>query len=247
MKQFVAIMVVVVVGLAGIWLWQSGLGQSGSGNGSGNTPKANLPQGNGLEYESKPLEDLPEYDPDYLWPLNGKRMAAPVFPVIWETEEFSACRLLVKTGPKVWANVGNSAGRRHALWVDLSKFQSTATFCVEFEHGSDKYRSKPRTVKFGAGVSFKQREFSFDLQEIGRQEFTLGLAGRRIDRLNIENFQHARFDESVKLAHKQPDGDKLTIILYNPEAFSESSYGFFEVHDAVSDTVDRCIVRFKKN
>ncbi|MDC1143172.1 hypothetical protein OAU50_08780, partial [Planctomycetota bacterium] len=119
-------------------------------------------------------------------------------------------------------------------------------FCVEFERGEEVFRSKPRTVHFGAGARFAKREIEVDLQTEGQQEFELQLEGRGIDRLNIECFRYARFADEVKMAHRPADGAKLPVILYNAEVFTEAEYGYFEVLDPVNDTVDRCVIKFKR-
>ncbi|MEE9312852.1 MAG: hypothetical protein V3V10_10640 [Planctomycetota bacterium] len=246
MKPFIAIIIVVVLGLLGIWAWQAfGQGSTSDGQNTEKLPN-NSTGNNGPKYINKPFENLPEWDPDYLWPLNGKRMSSPEFPVIWQTEEFSACRLLIQTGPKLWANVGNSAGRRHLVWVDLSKFKSRATFCVEFERRGERFRSKPREVSFGAGARFSQRRYEFDLTRDQEQIFQLQLEGKGVKHLGIESFQHARFEEAVKLAHLTPEGGNLRIVLYNADVFKETEYGYFEVLDSVNNTIDRCMVTFKR-
>lgn len=247
MKPFIAIMIVVCFGLVGIWLWKS---YDHSTEEANNAPsQTNTERNNAylnIEYEQQPLEKLPEHSPKYFWPLNGKRMASPVFPVLWKTNKSVRSRLLKRSPQGNWVGGDDSFGIQHVAWIDLSKYDSEVTFCVEFESGDTKFRSSPRTVSFGGGARFSARKYRFALGDNDVQTFLLEIEGRGVRHLNWDSFQHARFPESLALGHEKPKAGQLKIVISNASSIEYTTTGYFEVIDSVNNTIDRCMVTFTR-
>jgi hypothetical protein len=250
MKQFkplIASLVVIAVALGAIALWAPG-GKPAANTNTPDPPPANLPD-TGLKYESLPLEKLPELDPLGLWPRDGYRLAGPEFWIMWETNEHVSCRLLATQDRKTWYNIGRSAGTQHSMSMNLGLWDSKVIFAVEFETKGTRYRSKARTVSYGAGASFAQRRYKFTLSGENVQTWDLEIVGRDARALGDEAFLTSHFPENLVtfVMPERPSIDTVKFGIQGPGAITGGGcVGFLEVYDAATSTYDRVLIELTK-
>ncbi|MCA8916624.1 MAG: hypothetical protein KDB90_14555 [Planctomycetes bacterium] len=250
-KPLIASLVVIAIAMAGLALWKSGSAPSGKGN---DIAPANMPVGNadpnGLQYEQVPLEKLPELDPIGLWPRDGLRVSGVTFWTMWQTSEHAKCRLLATSDGRVWHDIGSTAGETHFLETDLAYFNGKVRIAVEFDERGTRYRSAPRTVNFGQGAHFAQREYQFTLGA-GKAEWAFEIVGRSVRDLGREPCLAIGFpgdSELVPYTSLNPDSpdDSILFGVQHPEVVKEGVAGFLQVYDVVTNTYDRVLVRLKR-
>ncbi|MCB9893259.1 MAG: hypothetical protein H6839_02295 [Planctomycetes bacterium] len=250
-KPLIASLIVIAIAMGGLALWKSGSAPSGEGN---DDQPANLPPGNatpnGQQYETVPLEKLPPLDPIDLWPRDGLRVSGVTFWTMWQTSGQSKCRLLASSDGHNWHDIGSTAGERHFLETDLAYFSGEVKIAVEFDERGKRYRSAPRTVRFGQGAHFAQREYQFTIG-IGKSEWAFEIVGRKVRDLGREPFLAVDFPEANELVpYTSPDpsspDDSILFGVQHPEVIREGVAGFLQVYDPVTNTYDRVLVRLKR-
>jgi hypothetical protein len=252
-KPLIASLVVIAIAMGGLALWKSG----GQSKGNGNQPApANMPSSNadpnGLLYEQVPLEDLPELDPIALWPRDGLRVSAVTFWASWQTSEQSACRLIATSDGKLWHDIGSTAGTTHYLETDLAYFSGEVRIAVEFTERGERYRSRPRTVHFGQGAHFAQREYQYTLSGTAAQSWPIEVVGRDVRSLGgaeactaIDFPKANELVPTISLNAASPD-DTVLFGVQHPEVVKGGVSGFLQVYDPVTNTYDRALVRLKR-
>lgn len=197
----------------------------------------------GGNWESLPLEDLPERDPEALWPRDGMRMAWAEFWISWRTKEHSRCRLLLTRDLKTWQVGGESTAFEHYQQANLAEWNSQVTFCVEFEEEGKRWRSRPRTVVFGKGARFSGRELHVEIAPEGTTQHSLRLEGRNPVRVGAGGWKHAGFPEDVWVGYAPQPGDdeggEVLLIVQGEQIPAEGCAGYLEVFDPVGRTYDR--------
>ncbi|MEZ5993275.1 MAG: hypothetical protein R3E76_13110 [Planctomycetota bacterium] len=256
-KPLIASLIVIALAWGGLALWKF---SSAPSKGGGGNVVANTDNGAGdapgntdssdLEYETVPLEDLPELDPLGLWPNDGMRISSIECWVMWQTTGFSRCRLLGTSDKVNWVDLGSTGGERHFLKLDLSYFGSKAFFAVEFDAGGKRYRSKPRAVKFGQGAYFRQREYRLTLSGEMNQVWSVGLLGD-VGHLSMESFRTTYFPEDLVTFVAPPkvddNGGEVPFGVQDsaPLGGNDTS-GFIQIYDASGDTYDRVLIELNQ-
>lgn len=221
--------------------------------GGGNAPvnsvanaPSNTPPESPLGFERVALEKLNERDPGYLWPRNDMRLSATEFWVIWRTDEFSKGQLIATRDRKLWYDLGQTATKLHYLPADLAKFGSEMSFCVEFEEGSERFRSKPREVRFGAGVRFSQRRLSCVVERAENQKFEIRTEAGDLQGLSSDDFRFALLPEGLVIYGKPypegPTGGRLELFIDGRTVPGQGCAGFWEIHDSRAGTWDRVLI-----
>jgi hypothetical protein len=221
-----------------------GSGNAASNN-SGNEP-SNVPPNSGLAFERVTLEKRTTRDPPYLWPKDGMRLSATIPWVIWKTDEFSAGQLIASKDRKLWYDLGQTASIIHYLPVDLGKFDSELSFCVEFEEGGERFRSKAREVRFGAGVRFATRRLDCAVQRAENQVFTLKTEAGDLKGLSADDFRFALLPEGLVLYGRPfPETEstgRLELVIDGRTVPGKGCAGFWEIRDSRADTWDRVLI-----
>jgi hypothetical protein len=221
----------------------------GSGNAvsndAGNGP-ANAPGQRGLEFERVTLEKRTTRDPPYLWPKEGMRLSATIPWIIWKTDEFSAGQLIASKDRKLWYDLGQTASVIHYLPADLGKFDSELAFSVEFEEGGERYRSKPREVRFGAGVRFATRRLDCAVARAENQVFTLKTEAGDLKGLSADDFRFALLPEGLIVYGRPfPESEttgRLELVIDGRTVPGKGCAGFWEIRDSRADTWDRVLL-----
>lgn len=250
-KPVIASVIVVVVALGGMVLWKWSQGDPRPGGNTSEKLPCSDPSADGYEFVTEPMEDLPALDPPSLWPLDGRRMAAPEFWVIWRTSEFTKCRLWASHGENEWIEIGNTAGVNHYLLIDLSEFKSEVSFMVDFTERGKRYRSHKRRVSYGLGANFKRREYTFKVDESAATEgWVVGMHGRETHELSSGDFKFYVFPRELSLfglVTPREASDEVRLGIYNPDSTPEEGcYGFVEVYDSKTATYDRALINLKR-
>lgn len=220
------------------------------GNGGVNEPvankPANAPPAQKLEYDRVALAKLTTRDPPYLWPRDKMRLSATEFWVIWKTNEFVPGQLIATKDEKLWYDLGQSAATLHYLPADLVKFDSALTFCVEFEEEGERFRSKPRSVRFGAGVRFAQRRLQCVVERAENQTFWVRTEAGDLQGLTTEDFRFALLPESMTIygrPHRESESSgRLELVIDGRTVPGKGCTGFWEIRDSRTDTWDRLLL-----
>jgi hypothetical protein len=244
-----ALVIALALGAMAVWRFSVETPRKGSRDQpepAGNTPEV-VVDGDGIERVWLKLEELPTLDPLGLWPRNGQRIASPEFNVMWETAEPAQCRLIVSTNGRDWYSMGRTHGTRHFLPVNFGDFDSVLTFAVEFEAQGQRYRSKARSVGFGRGARFSQREHRFRLSELDSQGFPVEIAGRDPTGLPSNAFLTGWFPielgTGVLPGESGTDGGSITFVVTSAGMLPQlGAHGYLELYDTVGDTHDRTLI-----
>ncbi|MBE7491254.1 MAG: hypothetical protein HS108_05795 [Planctomycetes bacterium] len=240
--------IAIAMGLLFAWsLWRKNDPRPRA-NAANAAPAANT---GGIEIEQVVLDPRPWRDPPELWPGDGQRLSSPEFWVMWETQDFSQCRLLATRDEKLWFDAGRSGGRLHYLTLDLARFDSRVTFAVDFEHEGVKYRSRPRTVSFGRGAHFDRRSHSLAVGGQTRQSLDLFLRGRDPARMPRDSFRHGWFagvfDPWYQPQSGTAQGGTVTLIIPDPARVPQGdTVGWLQVYDEIADSRDRVLIFLRK-
>jgi hypothetical protein len=252
MKQYrplIASLVVIAVAMGGLAAWRFAGQPAKRGPASNNAPapgNAAPTDPSGLEYVTVPLEPLPELDPLGLWPRDAQGIAAAQFWVMWETTEFSRCRLLVTRNQRDWHDLGSTAGKAHYLPVNFGDFDSQLSFAVEFEARGKRYRSRPRSVKFARGTAFARREMHLKPGNEPMATHQLELIGGG-GGLSQENFRSYFFPEDLQPFVIPGSSGAVMFGVGSPGAIPAAGCaGFIEVFDPASVTSDRMLIQLSR-
>lgn len=256
-KPLVASLVVIALAWGGLALWRfSSAPSKGSGGnvvantGNDAVDSAGTTDSGELEYETVPLEDLPELDPLGLWPNDGMRISSIECWVMWQTTGFSRCRLLGTSDKVNWVDLGSTGGDRHFLKLDLSYFGSKAFFAVEFDAGGKRYRTKPRFIKFAQGVYFRQREYRLTLSGEVNQVWPVELLGD-VGHLSMESFRTTYFPEDLVTFVAPPkvkaNSAEVPFGIQDPAPLGgNDTSGFIQLYDVLADTYDRALIEVRQ-
>ena len=248
LKPLIASFVVIAIAFGGLALWKvrSAPAGNGAGNATGNLPPSNSPA-SGLQYETAVLDDLPALEPLGMWPRDGQRVSGVTFWTMWQTSGYSKCRLIASSDGQYWHDIGSTGGETHFLEVDLAYFQGEVQIAVEFDERGERYRSKPRTIRFGQGGHFAQREYQYMLNGQSPQTWGLEIVGRGVRDLGTEPFLTYLFpDGLVPYTSPSSQDDSIVFGVQNPDTVREACAGFLQVYDGVTDTYDRVLIRLKR-
>lgn len=248
-KPLIASLVTIALAMVLLWAWgqlHSEAPRPRAGNNA--SAPANMPDG--IVLEQVVLDPRPQWDPAYLWPNDGQRMSSPQFWVLWKTDDFCDCRLLATKDEKLWYEVGRTAGVEHYLTIDLGLYDSSVTFAVDFVRDGKKFRSKPRSVSYGRGAYFAQREYRFSVTQQANQNFPLALRGRDPVKVPGGNFMHGWFGADLVVYYSpQPGDEKGGEIIFGVQdgkaVPSAGTVGFVEVYDELGNSRDRVLVHLK--
>ncbi|MCC6575097.1 MAG: hypothetical protein IT462_15070 [Planctomycetes bacterium] len=197
----------------------------------------------GIKFEREPLEERPVLDPFDLWPPDGARMASENFWGIWQTSEHDASRMLLSTDGLLWHAFGDSTAVTHDRLVDLAQFTgSRVKFSVEFNEKGTAYRSRPRTVSFGRGAHFKDREVHMFVEPRPDQRKEVDLVGGD-PRAMADDFQIALSPREMKFGIVPLEGDdkggKVLLYVDGTTVPEKGAVLFLQIHDRRSETLDR--------
>lgn len=244
-KPIIASLVVVALGLGALALLTRG--DDSPKQLQPNEPGP-APQDDGLEWERVELEPRDSLDPLQLWPLDGMRLASPEFWVIWHTPNApTACRLLARGAAGPWREMGHTLALVHYMDIDLSLFDSEAWFCVEWSDGDRKYRSAERRASFGAGAAFTRREYRIGVPAQGEHRFEMQLRGGNVAALSSGSFLTTLLPMELTcyVVPKSTDGTIEFVIQDGALVPPGGCIGFLQVHDSVTDTYDRVLLRLR--
>lgn len=250
LKPLFASLATIAVAMLGLFAWSLLRTETPRWNQASNVaPSANAPQ-TGLQYEEVTLEDLPQRDPPYLWPQNGHRLSCPEFWVLWKTDDFCDCRLIATRNDRLWYEIGHTGGDTHYLKIDLSQFDSSVMFAVDFVHEGKRYRSRPRSVRYGHGVHFSQRQYNFLVAGAPNQVFGLFLNGRDPIKVPGRGFRHGWFGGDLVVYYSpQPGDDKGGEMLFGVQdgtaIGAQGTVGWVEVYDELTDSRDRTLIHLR--
>lgn len=248
-KPLIASLVTIALAMGGLWAWSLLRGDNPRphANNSASAP-ANTPDG--IVIEQVVLDPRPQWDPAYLWPSDGQRMSSPQFWVLWKTDDFCDCRLLATKDEKLWFEVGRTAGVEHYLAIDLGLYDSSVTFAVDFVREGKKFRSKPRSVSYGRGAHFAQREYRFAVTQQPNQVFSLAVRGRDPIKVPGGNFMHGWFAGDLVVYYSPQPGDssggEVIFGVQDGKAVpAAGSVGFVEIYDEMGNCRDRALIHLK--
>ncbi|MCA8912548.1 MAG: hypothetical protein KDB82_12650 [Planctomycetes bacterium] len=253
----VASLVVIALAWTGLAVWKFSASGGSKGGCNVAVPGGNETDGpasnsesDGFEYETVPLDDLPALDPLGLWPNDGMRISSPDVWVMWQTTGYSRCRLLGRTGPQNWVDLGNTSGHDHYLPLDLAYFGSEATFAVEFETNGKRYRSKPRTIHFAQGSHFASRSWQFKPSDEPNQTWAIALAGDT-HMLTDESFRTTFFPDALVTFCAPPetseDGGRVRFGITDPAGIGGAGcVGFLQLYDTRTDAYDRTLIQLTR-
>ena len=247
-RPLIASLVVIALALGGMAVWKF----AGSEPARVNSNSEILPEDagsdtgsdDGFEWVSTMLEDLPPLDPLGLWPRDGQRIASAEFNVMWETTDHADCRLLVSTDRRDWYSMGHTGGKLHFLPVNFGDFDSELSFAVEFDFQGKRYRSAARTIRYGHGARFGQREYRFIVRN-NEERFSLGVEGRDPADLPQSAFLTGWFPPDLGtgfLPGAGEGGDTKVLMVSNADVFENHALGWLEMYDAAADTYDRVLI-----
>lgn len=251
LKPLIASLATIAVALLIVLVWGLMRGKPAQRN----TPDDTAPSANhaptGLLYEETTLESRPLYDPPYVWPDDGMRMSSGEFWVMWQTREFSKCRLLGTKNQRLWYDLGTTGGTSHYLKVDLGFFESRVTFAIDFTQDGESYRSRPRTVSFGKGANFAQRQYAFTAEYVPVRKMLMAIEGRNPVEIPNSGYRHGWFPDNLSVGYApQPgsaSGGEVLFAVANPDSIPDKScVGWVQVFDELAVTYDRTIIKLSK-
>ena len=249
MKPLIAIAIVIVLAWLGLYLWHlPDAAVPDPNQPDPPSPPADNTAGDGLEREWVKLSDLPQRDPEELWPRDGMRLSWPDFWVVWRTRDFGPCRLLAGRDRRLWYSCGQTGGRRHFLTVDLSRLDSRAWYAVEFERGGKSYRSRARRVSYGEGAHFALRQITVHARLGERTEVSVRLDGHDPGTLPSDSWFFYLFPDDLIVQVAAPYGDESggDVRIYvtpTPDFNADSASGFLQVYDPAGETYDRLLIQ----
>ncbi len=194
-------------------------------------------------YDRIPLEDLgPPLDPIYLWPPDKSRIASTEFWGIWQTRERESARMLLSDDGSLWRYFGESSAITHDRLIDMTRFGSSVIFCVEYQDGEKRFRSRPRTVSFGQGAHFKDREMRMVIERKPEQKAEIALVG--VDPATVaDDLRFAQLPREVEIGFAcprgEPTGGKIILVADGSTFPPGGLYCYLEVPDRRTDTLDR--------
>lgn len=224
------------------------------GGQANNAPRSNnpinAPPKEDIKFERVPLEELPERDPPYVWPSDGFRMAADLFWVSWKTSEFVPSRLIASRDGKLWYDLGSTVNLVHYLPVDLAGFGSDVLFSIEFEEQGRKFRSRPRRVKYGAGIRYGVRELDVTLEARPDQKVELTVEGGDLQGLSADDFWFALLPDELRIyglpRRDSETSGRIELVIDGATLPKDGCWGFMEMRDSRRDTRDRVLLKFRR-
>jgi len=247
-KPLIASLATIAIAMAVLFAWSLLRTDAPPRKNSANAP-VNAPP-TGLVMEQVDLDPRPQWDPPELWPQDGQRMSSPEFWVLWKTDDFCDCRLLSTRDEHLWYEVGHTAGDTHYLKIDLSIYDSRVTFAVDFLREGKKYRSKPRTVTYGRGAHFSEREYRFQVAPKPEQFFSMFLRGRDPVKVPGNLYRHGWFLGDMVVGYQPMAGDDKggEVKFYVQDGKSVPAggcVGWVEIYDEIGDSRDRTLVHLR--
>ncbi|MCC7510839.1 MAG: hypothetical protein IT464_15885 [Planctomycetes bacterium] len=247
-QPIAASLVVIALFMGGMAVWR--LTRDDSPRKANNAPAnaaIDLPVDEG-EWKTVKLRDLPSLDPIGLWPSHGARVSDPQLWVVWETREHASCRVIARSGRSAWYEVGSTKANTHYMALDLSRFNDEAWFCVEWTEGGREYRSQERLVSFGAGTAFGRRTYRVAVPKAEpAKPFDISVVGGEFRRLTGDAFLTTLFPDNVHCwTLPRPDLGVLQFGVTDPASIPDAGcFGFLEVRDPATGTVDRVLIELR--